>query len=706
MKRFRYLLIFLVPLCLVALVLAGNASSAPEARQPIATPLPDAPRPGEVWLKAGQDQSQVQLQPGQVLVIELEANPSTGYDWEIALLDSTLLEPLGEPEVAGGSGLLGAPVRETWRFRPTAAGSLELGLIYRRPWDDGQNLSQAFSVSVENTGDFSPAALDNRNLLAYAQVSGQPAPAQTSSTLPEQFILPGEDLALLETPTPQQPYGVQALPTAFDWCATMGGCTPVKNQGSCGACWAFGTVGPLELGIKIADGVVRDLSEQYLLSCNSDSYSCNGGWFVHKYHQNVIPAGEAAAGSRYEADFPYVAAKVACNPPHPAHEKITSWAYVNASNPFSVATTAAIKQAIYDHGPVASAICVGSAFQAYSGGVFSTNEAGYCGSGEVNHAVVLVGWDDSQGVWILRNSWGTWWGESNPPGSSSKGYMRITYGTSNVGYSANYVTYTTASPTRTATPTATATQTATRTATATATATGTQVTHTPTPTATATGLEPPPGGILLVDDDDNSPDVRSYYTAPLSSLGATYDVWNTSNSDNEPNASTLSSYTTVIWFSGNSWFNKTAGPGADGETALSTWLNGGGCLLISSQDYYYSHGLTAFMQNYLGISAVANDINQTSATGQGSAFGGLGLLSLTYPFTNYSDRFTPGTGIEIAFQGNQGVAAVDKYGPGYKTTFWGFPFEALPNATARLNAMQTFLNWCATYKTFLPFSHK
>jgi hypothetical protein len=100
-----------------------------------------------------------------------------------------------------------------------------------------------------------------------------------------------------------------------------------------------------------------------------------------------------------------------------------------------IPSPAEIKQAIYDHGPVAVAICVGDAFNRYNGGVFATSEAWACGGG-VNHGVVLVGWDDTQGsngIWYLKNSWGSLWGES--------GYMRIAYGTSNVGLGATYVEY-------------------------------------------------------------------------------------------------------------------------------------------------------------------------------------------------------------------------------------------------------------------------
>ena len=203
-----------------------------------------------------------------------------------------------------------------------------------------------------------------------------------------------------------------------------------------------------------------------------------------------------------------------------------------------------------------------------------------------------------------------------------------------------------------------------------------------------------PAQILLVDDDDNDPDVRSYYTAALSALGATYDIWATNNSDTEPDAADLASYDTVIWFTGAA-YGGAAGPGAAGEAALGTWLDGGGCYLLSSQDYLYDRGLTAFGSTYLGVGEGSfNDVAQTIVNGSGSVFGGLGSYTLSYPFSNYSDLVSPDATAEIAFEGDKGNAAVDKDGGIYHTAFLGFPFEAIAAAADRQQVMGAFLSWC------------
>jgi len=208
---------------------------------------------------------------------------------------------------------------------------------------------------------------------------------------------------------------VQALPTSY-----TGYYTSIKNQGSCGSCWAFGIVGTTE-GRFLKAGYSYNLSEQYQLDCNTYGYSCSGGWFSsHNDHKSP-------KGARSESCYPYVAYKQTCKTSCGVYASIASWYYVGSSS--GVPTTTSIKQAIYDRGSVAAAIYADSYIQSYTGGCFTRNA-----SGTVNHAIVLVGWNDancSGGAWRLKNSWGTGWGES--------GLMWIKYGYQKVGYAANYV---------------------------------------------------------------------------------------------------------------------------------------------------------------------------------------------------------------------------------------------------------------------------
>jgi hypothetical protein len=211
-----------------------------------------------------------------------------------------------------------------------------------------------------------------------------------------------------------------------------------------------------------------------------------------------------------------------------------------------------------------------------------------------------------------------------------------------------------------------------------------------------TGTVPP---ILLVDDDDNGPDVRSFYTAALDGLGLVYDVWNTNNSDNEPTAAQLAPYDVVIWFTGDE-FGGFCGPSGASEAALASWLTGGGCLFICSQDYRYDRGFTAFMDSQLGVTSITNDVAQTSATGTGSVFTGLGPYALSYPFTNFSDRMVIDADAETAFMGStssgvQGPVAVNKDGGDWRTTYWAFPLEAVPDVNARRDLMGVVLDWCS-----------
>lgn len=220
--------------------------------------------------------------------------------------------------------------------------------------------------------------------------------------------------------------GRVGLPTKWDW-RDSDDVTIVKDQEDCGSCWAFGTIASLESLLLINNDKNTDLSEQHLVSCNSKHWGCDGGWWAHDLLINP--------GAVLESDFPYTAKEEPCGGSYNYPYQLSGWAYVDGDS--KLPSVQKIKQAVYQYGPVCAAVFVGYAFQAYTGGVFDKDEAPKPnGNGcsntpaepvqKVNHAIVIIGWDDDKGAWIIKNSWGPNWGEN--------GYMYIKYETSNVGY--------------------------------------------------------------------------------------------------------------------------------------------------------------------------------------------------------------------------------------------------------------------------------
>ncbi len=216
----------------------------------------------------------------------------------------------------------------------------------------------------------------------------------------------------------------------------VGYASTVKDQGQCGSCWDFSTIATLEAaalkshgypqatvnadGSITPSGDYRILSEQQVLSCNPFGYSCNGGWYAFDmlmpqkagqrgYYQGAIPS----------SGFPYVARQTTCRFAATSYTPVSAWGYVGDGN--DIPPVAAIKAAIYKYGSVSAAVNADNYFQAYTGGVFVDPNR----SAQTNHAINLVGWDDSKQAWLLKNSWGPYWGIN--------GFMWIRYGTAQVG---------------------------------------------------------------------------------------------------------------------------------------------------------------------------------------------------------------------------------------------------------------------------------
>ena len=225
--------------------------------------------------------------------------------------------------------------------------------------------------------------------------------------------------ARVTAPTPMDmPHTADLLPSQFDW-RTVIGDIPVRDQAGCGSCWAFATLGPVEFLLKNLTGLVMDLSEQLLVSCNAMGFSCeSGGWWAFDTLM--------ARGLVVESCFPYRAADIPCLPTCPALGTVNvhHWGYVAPDS--DLPSTVVMKNALLRFGPLTVGVSVGNEFFAYRRGVFSHDLATV-----VNHAVVVVGWDDTLEAWVVRNSWGVGWGMA--------GYMWISYGASLVGTAAAFV---------------------------------------------------------------------------------------------------------------------------------------------------------------------------------------------------------------------------------------------------------------------------
>lgn len=205
-------------------------------------------------------------------------------------------------------------------------------------------------------------------------------------------------------------FGDGPLPAKLDYRDINGQnyVTPVRNQGSCGSCWAFSTTAALEAGILRAynrPGEDVDLAEQVLVSCGSAG-GCGGGnpYLAGTFLKNTgIPA---------ESCYPYTKTNGicddACNERLSRAFTITGYVHIGPR-------VRELKAALNTYGPITTAYEVYGDFYKYSSGVYQQ----VSGEREGGHAVLLVGYDDSAQAFICKNSWGRHWGED--------GYFRIHY---------------------------------------------------------------------------------------------------------------------------------------------------------------------------------------------------------------------------------------------------------------------------------------
>ncbi|MEM1518474.1 MAG: C1 family peptidase [Nitrososphaerota archaeon] len=226
---------------------------------------------------------------------------------------------------------------------------------------------------------------------------------------------------------------VGSLPASFSWRNYYGydWTTPVKNQGSCGSCWAFSAVGVVESSFKLYwygnPDRNPDLSEENLVSDCLPGNSCCGG-----YHVSALEYIRGN-GITEESCFPYVDSDCSC--PYDicrcTYRSEGSCSNAKCSdnmcenNPWRwqiegygkvPSDSTSIKNYLFKYGPLSAAMGVGSSAGSYwDGDIYRCTD-----DAKVNHAVVIVGYDDTGGYWIVRNSWGPYW--------NGDGHFKVGYG--------------------------------------------------------------------------------------------------------------------------------------------------------------------------------------------------------------------------------------------------------------------------------------
>jgi C1A family cysteine protease len=186
----------------------------------------------------------------------------------------------------------------------------------------------------------------------------------------------------------------------WDW-FEQGVCTPVYNQGQCGSCWAFSATETIESYWKISGQKLRRLSMEQIVDCDTSCYGCGGGWPYLAY-EYVAEAG----GIDSYTSYPYTAE--GGNAGTCSYNSANVVAKVASGTSYNtVSGETGLYQQASTTGPVS--VCVdASSWSYYQGGVLTS-----C-TNNVDHCVQLTGYANygsSSAYWIVRNSWGTDWGE-------------------------------------------------------------------------------------------------------------------------------------------------------------------------------------------------------------------------------------------------------------------------------------------------------
>jgi cathepsin L len=210
----------------------------------------------------------------------------------------------------------------------------------------------------------------------------------------------------------------------WDW-RRLGKITPVRKQ-RCGNCWAYAALSALESSYLIRNNISINGSEQYIVSNNNNSAGdCIKG-AAHKALEYLVSQGTTSEEVLPDSGL--------VGTPNRKLNLLfggTAWAWANPEN-VGEPGILKIKQAICERGAVTSWIDAGGSFAYYAGGVYNDVDNREPGHKEVGHFVAIIGWDETRKAWLVKNSWGTNWGETADFGTD-RGYAWVGYGIHGIG---------------------------------------------------------------------------------------------------------------------------------------------------------------------------------------------------------------------------------------------------------------------------------
>lgn len=264
------------------------------------------------------------------------------------------------------------------------------------------NPSEELSYGVSEFMDLTPEEFEKK----YLTLNGEEAPSdievyyhEKQENETEEFL---KDRKLQEEEK-------EEIPESFDW-RIKGAVSPVKTQGSCGSCWAFTALSNIESQYFIKYGVLPNLSEQQLIDCDTSNSGCLGGVIHYAFNHARLNGGLVP-----ESKYRYLGYNSYCKfNPNDVVVKVKAYQMAGTMN------EELIKEMLYKKGPLAITINART-LQYYTGGIINLPYS-YCPYAP-NHGVNLVGYGVSPfglKYWIVRNTWGAYWGEG--------GYFRIARG--------------------------------------------------------------------------------------------------------------------------------------------------------------------------------------------------------------------------------------------------------------------------------------